>query len=421
MDGLYTNSTNRDSLRHAFYENAKKESRLYLASPFFTYDSLISELLERDCNIKLIVRLCSATNPDALKNIFNKQGILIRYFTSRFFHSKLYIFDEDLAIVGSANLTKAGMSSNREVSVAINGDDHRFDGLVSTFASYWDEAEVLTSERLEDFKYIWNKYREKSNSDKCDDEIVEEFGESKPSEGAQVGEKKPTKDKIYLESYKRVYQDFLRYYKIIEEEYISLGKRKLGETKIPLRIEIDQFFSFLRETYTSKESYLEEPIRTDNEIKEITRIRLNEWFKTRWDYLEDTIPVNYKSINKVFGKQEGIENAGIDDIYEALNSSHAFHDRFRFYKGGATIKRDNFMMNNDLSQLKKVFSFLLYGEGDFVDRMGICIFDSSYSAAQIGRSCIQELYGWVNNENIPICNGRTVKALRYLGCDVKIF
>ncbi len=276
MDGLYTNSTTSDSLRQAFYENAKKDSRLYLASPFFTYDSLIDELMNLNCNIKLIVRLCSVTNPYALKNIFDKQGIQIRYFTSRFFHSKLYLFDEDVAIVGSANLTKAGMSSNREVSVAINGDDHRFDGLVSTFASYWDQAEVLTSERLEDFKYIWNKYREKSNNDKCDDEIVEEFGESKPSEGAQVGEKKLSKDKIYLESYRRVYQEFLRYYRIVEDEYITLGKRKLNETVVPLRIEIDQFFSFLKETYTKKKSYLEEPLRTDNEIRTLTRIRCPE-------------------------------------------------------------------------------------------------------------------------------------------------
>ena len=150
-------------------------------------------------------------------------------------------------------------------------------------------------------------------------------------------------------------------------------------------------------------------------------IRLNEWFDTRWDYLEEKIPVNFKSINKVFGALESIEKAGLEEVYEALNFTHAFHDSLRFHKGGALPRRDKFLSSNDTSQVKKVFSFLIFGEGDYVDRMGICIFDSSYGVTQIGRSCTQELYGWVNNENIPICNGRTVKALRYLGCDVKIF
>ena len=32
--------------------------------------------------------------------------------------------------------------------------------------------------------------------------------------------------------------------------------------------------------------------------------------------------------------------------------------------------------------------------------------------------CVQETYGWVNSEDVPICNGRTLKSLRSLGFNV---
>ncbi len=74
-----------------------------------------------------------------------------------------------------------------------------------------------------------------------------------------------------------------------------------------------------------------------------------------------------------------------------------------------------------IKQIKKVFKYLLYGKDDFITRMGTCIYDQDYKLNHIARSVIQELLGWVNNENIPICNGRTVKSLRYLGFNVAIY
>ena len=33
----------------------------------------------------------------------------------------------------------------------------------------------------------------------------------------------------------------------------------------------------------------------------------------------------------------------------------------------------------------------------------------------IGESCIQEIYGWANSEDIPLCNGRAFKSKQWLG------
>jgi phosphatidylserine/phosphatidylglycerophosphate/cardiolipin synthase-like enzyme len=124
---LYTNSTPKETVRNAFYNLSAGVKEIYLASPFFSYDSLIIELLERNILLRLIVRLGPRTSPGFLKKLINKEGIQIRFFTSSEFHSKLYIFGDEVALIGSANLTDAGLQSNREICIEISGDDDRFD------------------------------------------------------------------------------------------------------------------------------------------------------------------------------------------------------------------------------------------------------------------------------------------------------
>lgn len=418
---LYTNSSGKNSFRNAFYINAHGPIDILIASPFFTYDQLISELLERSCRIKLIVRLCSATSPTALVKIIDKEGVQIRYFTSRLFHSKLYIFGDDVAIVGSANMTESGMQSNREIGVEIHREEPCFDSLISLFSSYWDQAEVLTTERLRRFKDISYGNTGTSIDDKCDNDIINEFGDVKPAEGIQVGNKKPSREKVFLESYRRTYQEFLDAYKIVERVYKLTGKRKLREDHVPLRIEIDNFFSFIREDFTTGESYLNEPFRNGSDLEQFISEKLDNWFGAKREYLEKYIPLNYSVINSLFSSVNSINKADINEIYSALDKCHAFHDRFRFYKGGAETMKQAFISDNKIEHLRNVFTYLIFGKGDFIERMGNCIFDPLYRTPHFGRSCVQELYGWVNKDNIPICNGRTVKALRFLGFNVKIF
>ena len=78
---LYSNSTGTDTVRNAFYLYTKKPCSALLASPFFSYDSLIDELITGRCDVRLIVRLGVSTSPDSLKRLEKKRGIQIRYFT----------------------------------------------------------------------------------------------------------------------------------------------------------------------------------------------------------------------------------------------------------------------------------------------------------------------------------------------------
>ena len=416
---IYTNSTPKDMVRNAFYNNLNGVIQVSIASPFFSYSDLVEEILKNDRFVRLIVVLGPATSPSALQRLINKNNIHIRFFTSSAFHSKLYIFGDKTALVGSANLTQSGMNSNREIAVEIPCADEAFDNLVMLFQSYWSQAAVLTEEILKKYSQVFGANPD-STSNPLEKKIKDLFGEIVPAEGIEVGKKKPSKEKLFLADYQRTYQEFLTAYEEIREIYVADTRRQQPEKIVPIRIEIDQFFSFIRDRFTRGKSYEDEPYRISDDRRDFVKSKLDEWFAQRWKYLNEKIPVHLPRLQR-FSSVATIEKASFEEIIDALDVCHSFHDRLRFYSGGHATHAEDFKKSNDLKEIKKVIAYLLYGKDDYITRMGNCIFSPEYKLNQFGRSAVQELIGWVNKEGIPICNSRTVKALRYLGYSVTVF
>jgi PLD-like domain len=87
--------------------------------------------------IQLVVRRCLATSSDALRVALTLPGVSIRFIDLRWFHSKIFIFDSGHAIVGSANLTSAGIRSNHETGTLI-----------------WELSNAVQLKK--EFEYLWN-------------------------------------------------------------------------------------------------------------------------------------------------------------------------------------------------------------------------------------------------------------------------
>lgn len=113
--------------------------------------------------------------------------------------------------------------------------------------------------------------------------------------------------------------------------------------------------------------------------------------------------------------------ASIEEIFDALTVCHSVLERRRFFKGGLPEFKKAFVKENDPGRVKALLTHLLFGSENFVERMADCIFDPAYEIRQFGRSNVQELFSWLNNEDVPICNSRTVKMMRFLGLDVEVF
>lgn len=411
---VYANATGATTIRNAFLTLAKQAQRIRLAAPFFSCSEIIQELGGR--SVYLIVRLGPATPPDELGRVLALPNVTIRYFTSPLFHTKLFIFGDLCGLVGSANLTHAGLQSNREAAITVPSDNPDFEDLVAIFEGYWSEAEVFDEDRLKQYRRLWAERRLATEDREFEDTVKKAFGDSLPSQGIHVGRPRVTASKLYLEDYRRTYQTFLKAFREVEAVYSGYQRRK--EPQVPLRIEIDQFFNYLRETQCRGDEYLTVPLLSEQERAARIALFLPDWFDSDWPYLHEKVANGYQLINQRLRSAEGVRRADGDAIVEAMEVCHAFTEELRFHMGGLATLRRQFLELNEIARLRRSLEYLLYGSDNFVDRMGALIFDPSLRLAKCGRSVIQELLGWVNGENVPICNGRTLKMLRFLGHDV---
>jgi hypothetical protein len=122
---------------------------------------------------------------------------------------------------------------------------------------------------------------------------------------------------------------------------------------------------------------------------------------------------------RIFGSFQTIAAATNDELFDALSTVHSFHDRFRFFLGGTPAWKKAFLAANDPRRTRESLIYLLYGPGALEQRMANLIYNAAYKLNEFGQSNVQELVGWMNNEELPVMNGRTTKVLRYLGFDVE--
>ncbi len=66
-----------------------------------------------------------------------------------------------------------------------------------------------------------------------------------------------------------------------------------------------------------------------------------------------------------------------------------------------------------LCTFKETLTYLLYGPGDFIQRLHDILYDSGKKLGYFGRFCALELYGTIKPAECPPMNGRMAKALRY--------
>jgi len=285
---LFTNTSSRsDFFIKAFKDYSEKPCDVYIAVAFLTQSQQIIELRERGCRVKLIVRLGYPTKPEALKDLLGREGIQVRFVNDRSFHPKLYIFGGTCAIVGSSNLTDAALRTNQEVNVVITPEDDRYAELVSLFVEWWDQSKVLDEERLKEYSQIYEKYRARHDTENIIEDDLHKKQGRVAIQNIKRGIKKPSTSEVYLDQYRKDYQGFHDAYKTVERIYKSIGKRKYEEDILPLRLEIDSFFSFVREKKAKKDSYLSAPLLLGDELE--TKIRSAVSVRILWIFLETMI------------------------------------------------------------------------------------------------------------------------------------
>lgn len=419
MFNVFANRTQRrDFVINELERRAVKDSEVFIAVAFFTEATVVNRLVDKGCKVRLVLRLGFPTSPSAIEAVRRK--VDLRVYTSTSFHPKLYIFGDDVALVGSANLTHSAITSNQEVMVGISGDDERFTELASIFQNYWDGADVPTEAMLQTYAAAYKKFEVHENAaEKLSHEIARQLGDTAPA-NIERGEKRRSKQSLFLANYRRTYQEAVSAFSIVRHAYEATGYRKASEEDIPLRLEIDSFISFVRDTQTTGESWATGPLRTESEQIAFIGNLVKQWAGRKSPHFEDKIvSENYPRLMRVFGSRDAVIEASDEELFEALCTCHSFHDRLRFFDGGMPTWKKAFLAANNSERVRKSLAYLVFGEGDVIERMANMIYNEDYKLAEFGQSNVQELIGWRNKEELPVINGRKTKVLRFFGSKVR--
>ncbi len=280
--GLYTNrNTRSDFVLNAFEALANPPENVYIAVAFFTDPTRIEQLVARGANVRLVVRLGFPTSAEALERLMrHATHVELRYFTDHSFHPKIYLFGTRAALVGSANLTNSAFLTNQEVVVRIDADDPRLEELAVLFSEYWNEAKVLTPDVLKAYHEISEKYSNLwRDENRLETDLNERVGKVV---GRNIGRErgKETQENLFLEDFRKSYQECVTAFRVIRKVYERIGQRKVPPKDIPLRLEIDAFISFVREEHAVGDSWMTTPLRSGSEQEKFIADLVLEWHNT---------------------------------------------------------------------------------------------------------------------------------------------
>ncbi|MCW2390902.1 hypothetical protein M2336_002674 [Sphingobium sp. B1D7B] len=408
-----------DFFRHAGVQG----SEAFLASPFVSTYEPVRLLTVQNCKVNLLVRLCSITTPAALRQMLKDPLVSVRYYTSREFHAKLYIVG-NVAMVGSANLTDAGLMRNREVSVVLHkGRDTGFDELPGLFNLFWDRADVFTEELCTQYELA---FRTVGNPVEDSDfqKHIERFVPPASPPSAKVGSDLVSKKRSFLQALRRKYEEeLIPAFQEVRDIFAADGRRRSEFREGDPDIEIGRFLGWLRVTHAPADTWHSTPLTDREERGQRIRHWLDIWFAQAETDAGDMVRAdsevgNIQRLRATLRSPASIEAAEYDEIFDALSGVHAFNERLRFVAGGLRGLRPEFLAQNGLLSIKETLTYLLHGNGTQLERAYDCLFDENRSLSGFGEACIMELIGWMDTERPPI-NGRTIKSLRFLGFDVK--
>lgn len=393
-----------------------------LASPFFsTYDP-IEKLTKRGCEVKLIVRLCSVTPPSVVEKALADPLVTLRYFTSREFHAKLYIVD-DQALVGSANLTSAGLMSNREVSIVVRKDrDTAFDELPGLFDLFWTYAGAMNGEILAAYRSAFRQIGNPKEEEDFENHLTKLVGKVDPP-SAMAGSDVMSKRRSFLEQLRRKYDEqVLPAFREVREVMSSSGLRRAEFVEGDIEIELNRFLGWTRLIHAPGDSWKQSALADRSVRKDRTLSYLRDWIEvgdTRAGdmyYAEEEFD-NIARLRDGLSSVQAIRAMNYDQLFETLCGCHAFYDMLRFVSGGLPGLKTDFAQRNTLIEIQDTLVHLIHGDGLILERAYDCIFDEKWKLGRFGENCVMELVGWMSPDRPPV-NGRTLKALRFIGHDV---
>jgi hypothetical protein len=201
--------------------------------------------------------------------------------------------------------------------------------------------------------------------------------------------------------------------------YARSGYRKVNPDSLPLRFEVDSFLARIVDKFIGSQGATAYPLLSPVAREQAIFQAIVRWEDVEDDHLRNKAANLYPKLQKVFSSVSSIHTATDQQIGEALEAIRSFYSSAR-YAGGFQPKVDKLFSENDPTEIRDLFAYLLHGKEPYEMRLAIFTVPTNHKIKQFGPSSAIELLGWCNKEDVMIFTDKTKKALRYLGFDIAV-
>ncbi len=166
------------------------DSTINIISPFITNKptQLLSDILSKNPNVKcnIITRYYRDDFIKGVSQISALQALITagaNIYALKNLHTKLYLLDDQYALIGSANFTSGGFASNLELSLLLENENNIFAELDKYFRDLLSQIiasgdYLLTAQQLEDEQVLVTKLRKSQRDPKIKYSNEHRFGAS---------------------------------------------------------------------------------------------------------------------------------------------------------------------------------------------------------------------------------------------------
>lgn len=364
------------------------------------------------------------------------------------FHPKVIWWGGYGIYVGSANLSSNGWLRNIECGIFLTESDLETQGLTREFELFFEQIEEhsrpLTAELIEQLRrqelLNWEAHEAISRAEKA-------FAKNRliPQLTSLVSVDKKKSETRLEDAFLREWYDTLEILRMIQEK-VSLSENRPAwvTSEVPKGVQADQFLhAFYYSLVRSGNSYPYEDWYFRN--RENREMALNEAISW-WHALqapptgEDRTMYEWSPVLiKLLSKQE-ILSLSATKLEQVCSKVHAIRDHalrvdnetYGLPKNSPKKERDECIRlladflwrerSDGGHSIAEVIDFVLYGgsAADVPKRLWTATQDPTWRLAHFGISSLGEMIGWAMPDIYPPRNGRSSKALRALGFDVRV-
>lgn len=376
---------------------ARESTRTDIAVAFFSDDASVTKWADSGCQVNLVIALAYPTSPDALRAVRSKKSVRIRFYDSDF-HAKCYLFYRGAelvaAVVGSSNLTQAGLSSNAEANVVLY-DSEYLTPLRDWFSRTWGGAFDLQPDDLRNYT---EHYRARREPDRF-------HSRASSLHRHRTANVRPCKEA-------RDYRSFWGVVNHVRD--LVEGEARRNWPQVPLYLVVDHFWHFIK--VGARKSWWDTSVlprmRKDERFRdEHVRVLFSQfahWDKEGEEWV-DKMKETSEFMQRVLGR-DSVRRLSSRDAAKVYRETHAGGARERYHGSEAFVKE------NGIESIRRSLEHLLWSPEDVERRIHDLVhYGSPLKLAQVKESIVQELLGWVRPEELPLRNDKADDAIEMLG------